>query len=618
MFSPLVTTVLVMFCACSAAMAADHTVTNNADTGDGTLRTIIAGASSGESIDFDAGLDTIVLTSGEIAITQTLTIIGPTYDLAVSGNGSSRIFDIDGSGITVLISDLIITNGLATGSAPATYGGGIYIGNDPGQSVTISNCTIVECTADAYGGGLFQDDGTLTLVGCTIVSNNATDDGGGLYLTRDSTAVCTIRGCTISGNSTDYSGGGIAMDDGDVLIENNTVIADNEALASNRDGGGLYVSAGATLTVRDSRISGNKAQDKGGGVYLMTGDYTLDTCRIYGNQSGDGGGIAIADLNDPAATGTIASCVLSNNTAGSGGGIYSIGDTNNLSLAGCTITANRASSSGGGMYLYTDIAVPSSSHLLITDTTFSNNAATNNGGGILANDYLVWMTNCTFSDNTAATLDGGGTYLGGGQASLEMDGCTVSGCWAADDGGGIWVSDPVVIRNSTFSANDASGAAGRGGAIYFSADGDTLRIYNSTIYTNTCGEADYGGGIYRGGGDVYLYSTIIAGNNNRDLRGTIHTLTNCCYQTEQSIGTPAGGDNVVDDPKLGPLADNEGPTMTHALQAGSPCIHQGINVLGLLTDQRGSGYARVTGAGCDIGAFELGSGPRAGTFIFIR
>jgi len=54
---------------------------------------------------------------------------------------------------------------------------------------------------------------------------------------------------------------------------------------------------------------------------------------------------------------------------------------------------------------------------------------------------------------------------------------------------------------------------------------------------------------------------------------------------------------------LAPLADNGGPTLTHALLAGSPAIDAGDNFFALPTDQRG--VARIAGPQTDIGAFEL-------------
>jgi hypothetical protein len=97
------------------------TVTNPADSGDGSLRAAIAAAQSGDQILFDTGLkgQMITLASGPLAITQNLDIEGPGADqLAISANHASRIFAISG-GVTVTIAGLTITQGM-------------FIGNDGG------------------------------------------------------------------------------------------------------------------------------------------------------------------------------------------------------------------------------------------------------------------------------------------------------------------------------------------------------------------------------------------------------------------------------------------------------------------------------------------------------
>src|ERR1019366_8634124 len=72
--------------------------------------------------------------------------------------------------------------------------------------------------------------------------------------------------------------------------------------------------------------------------------------------------------------------------------------------------------------------------------------------------------------------------------------------------------------------------------------------------------------------------------------------------------TPAGGDSFA-DPKLGPLANNGGPTLTMALLPGSPAIDAGNTSLAPATDQRG--VPRPFSLAADVGAFEFWTALRA-------
>ena len=72
--------------------------------------------------------------------------------------------------------------------------------------------------------------------------------------------------------------------------------------------------------------------------------------------------------------------------------------------------------------------------------------------------------------------------------------------------------------------------------------------------------------------------------------------------SDASCAFTAVGSMNNTDPKLGPLADNGGPTLTMALLPGSPAIDAGSAVGAPATDQRG--VPRPQGAGVDIGAFE--------------
>ena len=85
-------------------------------------------------------------------------------------------------------------------------------------------------------------------------------------------------------------------------------------------------------------------------------------------------------------------------------------------------------------------------------------------------------------------------------------------------------------------------------------------------------------------------------------------------RTSSVPNLPVPVDTLSVDPRLLALADNGGPTRTHALQPGSPAIDAG-NATGagsgtLDSDQRGADYARIVGTAADIGAYESGAGPQ--------
>ena len=212
------------------------------------------------------------------------------------------------------------------------------------------------------------------------------------------------------------------------------------------------------------------------------------------------------------------------------------------------------------------------------------------------------------------------------RATVTMDRCTVSNSisWA-DDGGGIYVfadgafppeHAALTLTNSTISGNftKVMGAGIR-------SDG-VLSIVNSTITDNET-EPDFFNqpqGLMCGannGSVCTLRNSIVVGNNlvaSFDTGGTITSLGYNIVGTTMQAITPAIGDQFgagVAAVDLQPLANNGGPTPTHALGAASIAIDQGESS-GSSTDQRGEprpcdlAAANATGGdGADIGAFEL-------------
>jgi len=209
---------------------------------------------------------------------------------------------------------------------------------------------------------------------------------------------------------------------------------------------------------------------------------------------------------------------------------------------------------------------------------------------------------------------------------MRITNSTLSGNSAGLVGGGIYNSyySTLIVLNSTLSGNSA---ASDGGGIYNNYY-TTLAIFNSTLSGNS---ATYNGGsIYNRLAELDISDTILtagaSGENIFNLSATViswgYNLSNDAAGGDATTG-PGGllnatGDQRNTDPLLGPLQDNGGPTFTHALLVGSPAIDAGDPNFDpnnftppLITDQRGSGFARVVNSRVDIGAFEVQQPPYA-------
>ncbi len=629
-------------------------VTSTADDGSaGTLRAAIAQANASSdatntiSFSLPSGPQKIVLTQGALALnnSHSTTILGTGADqLFISGNYASGVFSI-GSGATVELDNLTIEDGSSITGGGIYNAGNLTINNSILTGNTASNIP-VGGPASGCGGGLYDTYyATATINNSTISNNTAAVSGGGICNGGLSTAypiydaTLTINNSTISNNTAASSGGGILNYGSSTATINNSTLADNSASFGggilNYGGASYYGNGYSTATISNSTFSGNMAT-YGGGIYSSLGNLRINTSTLTGNTAksvsffdGDGGGIYNAD------TATISNCTLSGNTAARyGGGIDNGGGT--TTIGNCTFTSNTAQY-GGGIY----------GPATISNCTLANNTATRYGGGIynggsgtatISNCILagnmaqygggIWnagtatLSNCTLASNTA-TSSGGGIYHSGflfnGQyGTLSINNCTLAGN-AASSGGGIYNgSGTATINNSTLAGNEASS----GGGIFNYGDVTTI-IRNSTLAGNS---ASSGGGIYNiGFPTAMLGNSIVAANtagSASDVRGSFTSLGhNLIGIADGSSGFSNGvnGDLVGSaasplDPKLGPLANNGGPTQTMALLVGSPAIDAGSNALipidpstgqPTTTDQRGSGYARIVGSSVDIGAYEL-------------
>jgi len=296
-----------------------------------------------------------------------------------------------------------------------------------------------------------------------------------------------------------------------------------------------------------------------------------------------------------------------------------------------TLTATGAHSTGigGGAYVTEDAT--------LTRSTISGNSVSapyayregyvSGGGGLYVRGKLTLVDSTISGNSIVATIDGedangGGVYVRG---LTTVGGSTIDHNSADGVGGGLFKAvfsvygDPpppqdtkLLVTNSTVSGNTAHA----GGGI---ASSRPVSLSNSTIAFN---EATDGGGgllfriagVYDAEGTLDAQSSIIAGNSagdgaahaadlGADDAATIGGANNLVMAADAALTLPA--DTIALDPQLSPLDDNGGPTRTHALATTSPAIDAGNNAAALVSDQRGTGFARVAGAAADIGAFEV-------------
>ena len=368
----------------------------------------------------------------------------------------------------------------------------------------------------------------------------------------------------------------------------------------------LHVDYASNLTLNNVRIEGGQSTvgDSGGGVLVNSDAHlTVNNSTITNNSSGQNGGGINARINSYL---TITNSQITNNTAeNNGGGIYAHDAVTTISLS--TISGNEAGNRGGGLAAYNFYAD-------ITDSTISDNFALELGGGISSEYAAITVVRSTISGNFS--LVGGGLYLQGRENRIVNS--TISGN-DSEYGGGISTKAPAgysyrtIVTNSTVTGNNA----------YYHGGGldahGPVTLQRSIIAGNTSGTAD----------EVFSQAGLInADNRNLFGRSGINNAAAFTGFTPSGtdINATSNGTNTPLGSMIGPLANNGGPTQTHALPAGSPARDLGPNTAcngGLMAgiDQRGqprnqNGSGGSTSNECDSGAFEAGGGGGGGAVSF--
>ena len=155
----------------------------------------------------------------------------------------------------------------------------------------------------------------------------------------------------LTGGYSDTDGGGVYVKSGSFTLESGTITG-NKAKSS---AGGVYVGNGASFTMNGGAISQNEAGKAGGGAYVYKGTFTMNSGTISGNKA-----LSHTDFNSS-----------SNN--GAGGGIY-VDDDCTVSLLGGTISGNHAKTFAGGVGCNGPITVGGTVSVKNNTATDSNTA----------------------------------------------------------------------------------------------------------------------------------------------------------------------------------------------------------------------------------------------------
>jgi len=259
-------------------------------------------------------------------------------------------------------------------------------------------------------------------------------------------------------------------------------------------------------------------------------------------------------------------------------------------------------------------------HVTMEGLTIQGGDITGNGGGISSyiaganGNSTLTLVDVILKDNQATGGEGGGLYAVYGPR-ITLENVTITGN-QANFGGGIhyhnqYGTEKLRMTNVTISGNQAQNS---GGGLYvnFAIGAGAVRATNVTFFNNSAVTGS-GDNIYNKGSTIRLKNTIVAGGTDNCAGDPGANITSLGYNLDSgnTCGLTGTGDQVNKAPKLDPLADNGGNTLTHALRPASPAVNhipRGTNGCGkaIKTDQRGATRPQPAGGACDIGAYELG------------
>ena len=400
----------------------------------------------------------------------------------------------------------------------------LTITSESGGTYTISRGQL-NTTADS---GLFIVSNGATLVFENIIINgNYKDSDGNINSAFSSNAASLVR-----------------VESGSMFtLKNGAVLKNNKAY----QGGGVYVNYDGIFNMSgNAKVSGNTAEESGGGVYVRGASttFTMTGGTVGGTGLGEG------------------------NIAGSGGGVY-LDTTSTFNMSGGEVFGNEAASGGG-------VSLSDGSKFYMSGGKVSGNEVTSYGGGI----FLSGLGSNTFNMSVSASVLGNTASKGGGvyvnsNCTFTMSGSEISGNYGKNDGGGVYIDGGTFTMSGGKITKNTAGAQAGGGGVYFNNGyfivGGTAKILGNFQE------------VYNKNKDAHLYCAGYDGNESRFI-------------------TLGDGTNDAPEPKTGPdgmviyVSINEPPTTHNGIIVQSGATAAIANCFHADAFGKGVGYRETGGA----------------------
>jgi len=589
----------------------------------------------------------------DLDITDSVIIRSLSQSTISGGKNESRIFHVYGAGTELKLENITLTNGRIDNI------GGCILVDGAKLRLEVGNSIVTNCTSGTDSGGaigLIRNADLIVENSASLNINNSESSFNGGCLYSDDSNTFVRGNINFSNCKSDQQGGAMSLENHSRFTTGHsgaTAILEYSEAAD--EGGCLYLNQSDFYVVKgNSNFNHCTSADDGGAASLSDASSLFISnlaSGIFSDNSSQGAGGAINLSSDLNYLFIFNSTFDNNNSLNSSGGAINTGSSSHTRVENSFFNSNTSAIIGGAI-------VHHGEYLYLSNTEFSNNTSIV-GGAICNHGTGFEVYNSKFLTNTASTA--GGLHLYNATTTRDIVSNTIfDGNVATFIGGAVvFDSNSATIKNSLIENNSAriSGALGNqysttatldivnstltnnthdstrtGGVIHLEEPNKTINFYNSTLYNNSINTST-SNSIKVDQSTITLTNTIFAEDSPNRVCSIDSTAGGQIISNGYNLISDLNGCNVtrhttdlygnslltsILDPELLPLANNGGPTETHALSPSSPAVDAGDpgfckDKFGtkILFDQRGTIYMRHKDGDsdgtriCDIGAFEL-------------